>query len=271
MRTVKDLRGVLDYTTELLRVEQYEQVAPTMLAGLADVIGGDSACLTHLDLDSQLQVALRWPPLATDTRMIGAYPTVGHTHPLRAPLRALARSSSPSLEPIRISDVVAPRAWRQTPIHQEAMPDTTDQICLPMALKGSVVHAVSLTRDAGTFNDTQRDVLRACGPHLRAVLRRSSPRRHHAFQLAPVSGWVPLTKAPGLGPRPARREDEHELHLSDRERQVLALVAEGLTDAQVARRLGISAATVSRHLHRVYQRHGLAYRAAAAGLYLRAV
>jgi len=218
-----------------------------------------------------LQVAIRWPPLAPDTRMIGASPTVGHTHPLRAPLRALARSSSPSREPIRISDVVAPRAWRETPIHQEAMPDTTDQICLPMALKGSVVHAVSLTRDAGTFNDTQRDVLRACGPHLRAVLRRSSPRRHHAFQLAPVSGWVPLTKAPGLGPRPARREDEHELHLSDRERQVLALVAEGLTDAQVARRLGISAATVSRHLHRVYQRHGLANRAAAAGLYLRTV
>jgi len=59
VRTAKDLRGVLAYTTELLRVEQYGQVAPTMLAGLADVVGGDSACLTHLDLVSRQQVAIR--------------------------------------------------------------------------------------------------------------------------------------------------------------------------------------------------------------------
>ena len=149
VRTAEDLKGVFAYTTELLRVEQYGQVAPTMLAGLADVVGGDSACLTHLDLVSQQQVAIRWPSVVSDSRMIGAYPTVGHTHPLRAPLRTLARKPPASLEPIRISDVLAPRAWRQTPFHREAMPDATDQICLPMALHGAVVHAVTLTRDAG--------------------------------------------------------------------------------------------------------------------------
>ena len=267
---------MLAYTTELLRVQDYGQVAPMMLAGLADVVGGDSACLTHLDLDTQQQVAIRWPSFVSDTRLIDAYPTVGHTHPLRAPLRTLARRPASSLEPMRISDVLGPRAWRQTPLHREAMPDATDQICLPMALHGPVVHAVTLTRDSGTFTDSQAEVLRACGPHLRAVLHRSSPVDGYAFQVAPEPGWVPLTKAPGLaqpvhiaaqadrdatsGPNP---------HLSDRERQVLALVADGLTDAQIARKLNISPATVSRHLHRVYLRHGLANRAAAAGLYLR--
>jgi len=137
------------------------------------------------------------------------------------------------------------------------MPDATDQICLPMALQGAVVHAVTLTRDAGTFTDTQADVLRACGPHLRAVLRRSSPVSEYAFQLAPKPGLVPLTKAPGLA-RPTHgaqtdRDNTREPNpqLSDRERQVLALVIEGMTDAQIARRLKISPATVSRHLHRI--------------------
>ena len=267
---------MLAYATELLRVQDYGQVAPTMLAGLADVVGGNSACLTHLDLNTQQQVAIRWPSVVSDTRLIRAYPAVGHTHPLRAPLRTLTQRSATSLEPMRISDVLGPRAWRQTPFHREAMPDATDQICLPMARHGPVVHAVTVTRDIGTFTDSQAEVLRACGPHLRAVLHRSSPVDGYAFQVAPEPGWVPLTKAPGLA-RPAHtvqqpdRDTTRESNpqLSDRERQVLALVAEGLTDAQIARKLKISPATVSRHLHRIYVRHGLANRAAAAGLYLR--
>ena len=109
------------------------------------------------------------------------------------------------------------------------------------------------------------------------MLRRSSPASEYAFQLAPEPEWVPLTTAPGLAPRPAHSAHQADRYtaaepnpqLSDRERQVLALVTEGLTDAQIARRLKISPATVSRHLHRVYHRHGLANRASAAGLYLR--
>jgi len=46
--------------------------------------------------------------------------------------------------------------------------------------------------------------------------------------------------------------------------------AAGLTDVRIARRLGVSPATASRQLIRIYQRHDLTNRAAAAGLYLRA-
>ena len=97
---------------------------------------------------------------------------------------------------------------------------------------------------------------------------------------------MPLTKVPGPAtrrtpprrtpPPPSRRtrptgqDREPDPRLSDRERQLLALVAEGLTDAQIARRLGISPATASRQLLRIYQRHDLTNRAAAAGLCLRA-
>ena len=48
---------------------------------------------------------------------------------------------------------------------------------------------------------------------------------------------------------------------------MLAHVVDGLTDAQIARRLDLRPSTVSRHLHRIYTRHGLANRAAAARFY----
>ena len=52
--------------------------------------------------------------------------------------------------------------------------------------------------------------------------------------------------------------------LSPREVEVLALVAEGLTNPQVAQRLYLSPHTVSRHLRSVYTKLGVPSRAAAA-------
>jgi len=51
--------------------------------------------------------------------------------------------------------------------------------------------------------------------------------------------------------------------LSVREVEVLRLVAEGLTDAQVAERLYLSQRTVGSHLRSVYNKLGVSSRAAA--------
>jgi DNA-binding CsgD family transcriptional regulator len=58
------------------------------------------------------------------------------------------------------------------------------------------------------------------------------------------------------------------LAVSAREGQVLDLVVEGLTDAAIGRRLGLAGATVSKHLQRVYARHGLGNRALATRWWL---
>lgn len=52
--------------------------------------------------------------------------------------------------------------------------------------------------------------------------------------------------------------------LSMREREVLALVSEGMTDRAVSERLGISVRTVSHHLGRILAKLGVSSRAAAA-------
>jgi DNA-binding CsgD family transcriptional regulator len=57
--------------------------------------------------------------------------------------------------------------------------------------------------------------------------------------------------------------------LTARELQVLNLAAEGLTAAQMAQRLSVSAATVKTHLHHVYDKLGAEGRAGAVAEALR--
>lgn len=54
--------------------------------------------------------------------------------------------------------------------------------------------------------------------------------------------------------------------LTDREREVLELLAEGLTNQQIGERLFISPNTVKRHLKAVFEKLGVSNRAAAAAL-----
>jgi non-specific serine/threonine protein kinase len=56
---------------------------------------------------------------------------------------------------------------------------------------------------------------------------------------------------------------EHPAGLTPREIEVLGLVAEGLTNAQVANRLFLSPRTVQRHLNSIYHKLGVKSRAAA--------
>jgi DNA-binding NarL/FixJ family response regulator len=52
--------------------------------------------------------------------------------------------------------------------------------------------------------------------------------------------------------------------LTDREREVLVLLASGMANKQIARRLGISEKTVKTHLTNVFQRIGVRDRTQAA-------
>ncbi len=57
--------------------------------------------------------------------------------------------------------------------------------------------------------------------------------------------------------------------LSPRERDVLTLVAEGLTNGEVGSALGLSPKTVGKHLEHVFEKFGVHTRTAAAAVWLR--
>jgi DNA-binding NarL/FixJ family response regulator len=64
-------------------------------------------------------------------------------------------------------------------------------------------------------------------------------------------------------PDPSRDDDAGDRALSSRERQVLALLADGLGNKQIAARLGISTNTVKTHLEVVFEKLGVSSRAEA--------
>jgi two-component system, NarL family, nitrate/nitrite response regulator NarL len=66
-----------------------------------------------------------------------------------------------------------------------------------------------------------------------------------------------------------RREAHAGVKLTPREREVLALAAEGVTTIEIAARLELSATTVKTHLQKAYEKLGVTDRTAAVALALR--
>jgi DNA-binding CsgD family transcriptional regulator len=262
---VRDLENLLDYAAGSLNVTTYDHVRQHLLPGLVGLVGSDTATLTHLDLATQREVAIFWPTSRPDPKIMDRYARVGHTHPLRPHLQTMRRGGRVEL-PIRISDVLTSQAWRQSPIYRESHTGISDQMCLVLGFAGSSVRAITLSRTTGRFTDRQQEVLARSRAYLRHALARTPVDAEEALEIAPQVRRVLLHEAPGLRPvRPAEPAGSaaSTARLSPREQQVLDLVARGMTDAQIARQLQLSPATVSKHLHRVYVRLQLPNRAAA--------
>ena len=102
-----------------------------------------------------------------------------------------------------------------------------------------------LTKDAGA------DQIRAARRGRRA--RRGCARPGGA---APRHRGAQPTRAGRVGSRPPRRPDPREV-------EVLALIAEGLTNAEIAGRLVVSGATVKTHVNHIFAKTGARDRAQA--------
>jgi DNA-binding NarL/FixJ family response regulator len=81
---------------------------------------------------------------------------------------------------------------------------------------------------------------------------------------AAAAGDAPLAPRAASALLEERRETRPSAELTPREREVLLMVAEGLPNKLIARRLEISEATVKAHLTRVFERIGVTDRTQAA-------
>jgi DNA-binding CsgD family transcriptional regulator len=112
--------------------------------------------------------------------------------------------------------------------------DVRYSIMVPLSPGGDLDYRIELWRaDGPDFSDREQMLLTLLRPHL-AELELAQRRRRAAPQL------------------------------TSRQSELLQLVATGLTNRQVARRLSLSEGTVRRHLENIYQRLGVASRTAAA-------
>jgi DNA-binding NarL/FixJ family response regulator len=95
------------------------------------------------------------------------------------------------------------------------------------------------------------------------LLKDAEPAAVLAAIRAAAAGHAPLDPRVASALLPGRREAPGA-GLSAREVEVLRLVAEGLANKQIARRLGIAERTVKVHLGNVFRRIGVADRTSAA-------
>jgi DNA-binding NarL/FixJ family response regulator len=113
------------------------------------------------------------------------------------------------------------------------------------------------------FSDRDRVVAALDAGAVGYLLKDAEPEEVRDAIRAAARGDAPLA------PRAARellaaRSEEQRADLSKREREVLLLVAEGLPNKLIARRLEISEKTVKAHLTSVFQRIGVSDRTQAA-------
>ena len=143
---------------------------------------------------------------------------------------------------IKISDFYSARQWHSTGMYRDCCrPDGIEHqlsLCLPAgpgptAGPGRTLRLVFRRGPGPDFADRDRDLLTVLRPHLHQAYLDAERRRHPAPRLT------------------ARHWD------------LLRLVAAGHTNAQIARRLGISEATVRTHLEHIYRLLQVSSRTAA--------
>jgi DNA-binding CsgD family transcriptional regulator len=136
---------------------------------------------------------------------------------------------------IAISDVYSPTDFRNTWMYQNAFkPDVKHEIGVHLSHRPGQIHVVCLSRGGGRdFSARDHLVLQLLQPHLDAALRRL------AFPAPP---------------------------LTPRETEVLRNVRDGLGNTQIARCMGISEATVEKHLEHIYARSGARSRVQALNI-----
>lgn len=185
-----------------------------------------------------------------------------------------------------------PRAY--TPLVELAR--CRDYVVAPVVAMSSVVGLLHADRvdAASPVGDADRDLLRLFAEGVgvlyeRAVLaQRAEDQRRSVAEvcdaaakaLADLDGVPEMSLAP-LTPverRPAKRpvrgtgeprESSRLARLTTREREVLALLASGATNAQLADRLTVAESTVKSHVKHILHKLGAGNRAAAIACYLR--
>jgi len=156
-----------------------------------------------------------------------------------------------------ISDFLRPAEFHRMGLYGEFFRPLGVEDQVTVTLDGHVEGrraGVSIDRGRGGFTDRERTLLERLRPHLTAA------RDNAVLFSQALSGSLPA--GPGdVPPAPLDR-------LTDRERDVLARVAAGQTNAQIARALDISVGTVRKHVEHILDRLGVPSRTAAAVCYI---
>ncbi len=116
-----------------------------------------------------------------------------------------------------------------------------------------------------TTYDTDRDIMAALDAGATGYLLKDA-RREELFAGVRAAARGESVLSPSVATRIVSRVRADTAELSDREGEVLRLVARGRSNREIARTLFVSEATVKTHLTHVYEKLGVGDRAAAVAV-----
>jgi DNA-binding NarL/FixJ family response regulator len=119
-----------------------------------------------------------------------------------------------------------------------------------------------------TTYDSDADILRAVGAGATGYLLKDAPREELFRGVRAAARGEPVLSPVATSLLMGRAREPADEPLSARELEVLALVARGFSNGDVARELHLSQATVKTHLARIYGKLGVGDRTAAVTMAL---
>ena len=240
-----DYRGMVELLSVALEADGPDPFPEPVLHELRRLIPCDTVSYHEWAFDGGLHFSVSSDDVGAVLDTWQAYEAFHHQDPLPAGFGdESAIAHVPRAQALMFSDVLSLRDFRRLDLHREICQplgiDFVMKIFLPVTTGGT-----AFVFDKGKHDFTERDraVLNELAPHLTRLHRR------------------------GVSHRAMTAESVAARTLTPRERQVLRLVAAGLSNSEVAAALFLAPGTVRKHLDNIYSKLGVHNRTAAVTAY----
>lgn len=246
-----DLEAILDFLGEVSEIEIEEPYPVEVVALLQRLVPSDDVTYQEADLRARRFRVMAGPgpddetvESAEDERywILGPCPIMRH------------RARSGDLSAVRMSDVVDRRLFHELPIYRDyfAPGGVEHMVDLGLPAAPDRYRSFILFRRRGErdFSVRDREVLDVLRPHFARIEAEAALRRR-------LTEVIRAREEALRAPEPA-------VGLTAREREIVDLVAQGKTNAQIAAELWVAPSTVKKHLEHVYEKLGVGRRSAAA-------
>jgi DNA-binding CsgD family transcriptional regulator len=298
-----DLEGVVRFAGEVAAIDEAEQdpFPEPLLESLRHLLGSDWATYCELDRPGERvlgELMVSDPGDDVDDELFWQ---LRHEHPACS-----YQDRTGDFSPQKTSDFVTMRQLQRLQIYVDYLRifDIPHHFAvgLPASLTHTKMFLFDNTHERGDFGERERTILELLRPHLIRRYEHVKIRRRATAALGALetsdeplillsedglpefatsrarrllsSYGFDVGDIPNVDPLLVRSirsdvlllEERRPLRLTPREREILALVAQGQTNAEVAATLWISPATVAKHLENAYAKLGVATRTAAVRL-----